>query len=292
MADDEADSTFTIMVASDSHLGYLDKDPVRGGDSFAAFEEVLKLSKACGADFLLLAGDLFHDNKPSRRTQHKAMGLLRSYAFGDDAVNFKVISDQAANFPTGRVNYEDPHCAVGLPIFSIHGNHDDPTREGGVDALCALDLLSVANMVNYFGGSDRVDDVEIHPVLLQKGRSRIALYGLGNMRDERLNRMWQQKKVRFLRPSSSDGETYFSIFVLHQNRDVGRGRNTCVHESMIPIWMDLVVWGHEHECEIAPRESAVGTFRVRRRRNRSPGRKAGPGYLRTPPSRSNRTRFP
>ena len=27
-------------------------------------------------------------------------------------------------------------------------------------------------------------------------------------------------------------------------------------------WMDLVVWGHEHECNIIPSESAVGTFRI------------------------------
>ena len=26
--------------------------------------------------------------------------------------------------------------------------------------------------------------------------------------------------------------------------------------------MDLVVWGHEHECNIIPSESAVGTFRI------------------------------
>jgi double-strand break repair protein MRE11 len=31
---------------------------------------------------------------------------------------------------------------------------------------------------------------------------------------------------------------------------------------MIPEWMDLVVWGHEHECQIAPTESLVGTFRL------------------------------
>jgi len=24
------------------------------------------------------------------------------------------------------VNYEDPHYNVGLPVFTIHGNHDDP----------------------------------------------------------------------------------------------------------------------------------------------------------------------
>ena len=256
--EEEDDDVFTIMVATDSHLGYCDRDAVRGTDSFAAFEEVLRLANDRGADFLLLAGDLFHDNKPSRRTLFKTMSLLRRYALSDAAVGFEVLSDQEANFRRG-VNYEDPHVSVGLPIFSIHGNHDDPTREGGVEALAALDLLSVANMLNYFGRQEHADRVEVSPVLLRKGNTRVALYGLGNMRDERLNRMWQQKKVRFLRPR--DG-TYFSIFVLHQNRDVGRGRNTCVHESMIPAWIDLVIWGHEHECQIKPRESAVGTFRV------------------------------
>ena len=256
MADDA--DVFTIMVATDSHLGYCDRDAVRGSDSFAAFEEVLRLSNDRGADLLLLAGDLFHDNKPSRRTLFKTMSLLRKYALSAAAVGFEILSDQDANFKQS-VNYEDPHVSVGLPIFSIHGNHDDPTREGGVEALCALDLLSVANMINYFGRQEHVDRVEVSPVLLRKGNTRIALYGLGNMRDERLNRLWQQKKVRFLRPAH---ETYFSIFILHQNRDVGRGRNTCVHESMIPAWVDLVIWGHEHECQIKPRESAVGTFRV------------------------------
>ena len=31
---------------------------------------------------------------------------------------------------------------------------------------------------------------------------------------------------------------------------------------MIPDWMDLVVWGHEHESRIEAVESDVGTFRV------------------------------
>lgn len=36
-------------------------------------------------------------------------------------------------FSFGRVNYEDPNYSVGLPVFSIHGNHDDPAREGTMD---------------------------------------------------------------------------------------------------------------------------------------------------------------
>ena len=88
--EEEDDDVFTIMVATDSHLGYCDRDAVRGTDSFAAFEEVLRLANDRGADFLLLAGDLFHDNKPSRRTLFKTMSLLRRYALSDAAVGFEV----------------------------------------------------------------------------------------------------------------------------------------------------------------------------------------------------------
>ena len=45
-----------------------EKDEVRKDDSFMAFEEVLQLAAKHGADFVLLGGDLFHDNKPSRQT--------------------------------------------------------------------------------------------------------------------------------------------------------------------------------------------------------------------------------
>ncbi|CAM9719316.1 unnamed protein product [Ectocarpus sp. 4 AP-2014] len=269
------------MVATDSHLGqvYMERDPVRGKDSFAAFEEMLLLAKERKVDFVLLGGDLFHENKPSRRTLYQTMDILRRHCMGDEPVSFQIISEQAHNFKDrrgtvlattrgtpplfGHVNYEDPYFSVGLPIFSIHGNHDDPTREGGVEALAALDLLHVANLVNYFGKSNKVDDVEVNPILIQKGLTKVALYGMGSMRDERLNRMWQQKKVRFLRPLEDDGgKDFFNVFVLHQNRDLGRGKKNCIHESMIPEWIDLVIWGHEHECQVEPMESLVGTFRI------------------------------
>lgn len=113
--------------------------------------------------------------------------------------------------------------------------------------------------MNYFGRQNAVDKVEISPILLKKGDTQVALYGMGSLRDERLNRMWQSKKVRFQRPGEGD---WFNIFALHQNRDLGRGSKNCVHETMIPEWMDLVVWGHEHECLIEPSESVVGTFRI------------------------------
>ena len=208
-----------------------------------------------------IAGDLFHDNKPSRRTLHKTMEIVRRYCMGPDPVQIQVVSDQKTDFRNvnGTVNYEDEFYSIDLPIFSIHGNHDDPTRDGGTEMLAALDLLSVTNLVNYFGRQDEVDKVEISPVLIKKGDTRVAIYGMGSMRDERLNRMWQGKKVRFLEPEENDDDdeeeegenSWFNVFALHQNRDLGRGSKNCVHESMIPDWMDLVVWGHG-KCDQVP----------------------------------------
>jgi double-strand break repair protein MRE11 len=208
------------------------------------------------------------------------MQLFRTYCMGPNPVQIQILNNidssnsnsndaSSSVFRQGHVNYEDEHYSVDLPIFAIHGNHDDPTREGGngSELLAALDLLDAANLVNYIGRQEQVNQISIEPVLVQKGITHLALYGMGSMRDERLNRMWQSQKVQFARPAESttaDGEPqpWFNLFALHQNRDLGRGTKNCVHESMIPEWMDLVVWGHEHECCIEPEESVVGTFRI------------------------------
>ena len=110
-------------------------------------------------------------------------------------------------------NFNDPHMNISMPVFSIHGNHDDPSGDGH---LCALDLLSVAGLINYFGKSSEIENISVNPILLAKGSSKLALYGLGNIRDERLFRLYSDGKVRMLRPAGS--EDCFNLLVLHQNR--------------------------------------------------------------------------
>jgi double-strand break repair protein MRE11 len=213
-------------------------------------------------DFVLLAGDLFHENKPSRKTIVNTIDLLRKYCTGEDSVFVEIIVDQGDIFRgtrLNRVNYEDPYQAISLPVFSIHGNHDDPSGEGSGNALAAMDVLASANLVNYIGKCDQIEDIQIVPILMRKGGTMIALYTLGAIRDERLNRLWALKHVKFLRPREDQGRSRFvNIFVLHQNRDYGRGKKNCVHESMIPDWMDIVIWGNEHESRPHLDESLVG----------------------------------
>lgn len=256
--DDE--NTFKILVATDIHLGFMEKDAVRGNDTFVTLDEILKLAQENEVDFILLGGDLFHENKPSRKTLHTCLELLRKYCMGDRPVQFEIISDQSVNFGFSKfpwVNYQDGNLNISIPVFSIHGNHDDPT---GADALCALDILSCAGFINHFGRSMSVEKIDISPVLLQKGSTKIALYGLGSIPDERLYRMFVNKKVTMLRPKE-DENSWFNLFVIHQNRSK-HGSTNFIPEQFLDDFIDLVIWGHEHECKIAPTKNEQQLFYI------------------------------
>ena len=110
------------------------------------------------------------------------------------------------------MNYADPNLNIALPIFIIHGNHDDPTaalaarNEEQIDpeydedlgedvnpnevrtfdrecscrsyvksrrALSAIDILSASGLVNYYGSNPAADKVEVYPILLRKGTSKV-----------------------------------------------------------------------------------------------------------------------
>lgn len=48
---------------------------------------------------------------------------------GDRIVPIEFLSEQSHNFHdalNGTVNYEDPNMNIAYPVFSVHGNHDDP----------------------------------------------------------------------------------------------------------------------------------------------------------------------
>ncbi|XP_036926947.1 double-strand break repair protein MRE11 [Acanthopagrus latus] len=256
--DDE--DTFKILIATDIHLGFLEKDAIRGSDTFNTLDEIMKCAKTNQVDFILLGGDLFHDNKPSRRCLHSCITMLRKYCMGDTPVTFNLLSDQTVNFNTTQfpwVNYQDENLNISIPVFSIHGNHDDPT---GAEGLCAIDLLSASGLVNHFGHSHSVERIEISPVLMQKGNTKLALYGLGSIPDERLHRMFVNNQVTMLRPKE-DQDEWFNLFAIHQNRSK-HGPTNYIPEQFLDDFIDLVVWGHEHECLITPTRNEQQLFYV------------------------------
>eukprot|EP01138_Halocafeteria_seosinensis_P013702 gb/GECG01013993.1/.p1 GENE.gb/GECG01013993.1/~~gb/GECG01013993.1/.p1 ORF type:complete len:584 (+),score=86.48 gb/GECG01013993.1/:1-1752(+) len=261
------EDTLRILLATDLHVGYAESDHVRGHDSFSALEEILQTARQEKVDFLLLGGDLFHENKPSRNTMYRVMELFRKYCLGDDPIPFEIVSDENVNFGAASkhfncANFEDPNFNIALPVFSIHGNHDDPSRESGQQDLSAMDILEVTNLINYFGRHSNVEELDIYPILLQKGITKFALYGMGSMRDQRLYNLFSRKKVHFHRPAEAT-EDWFNMLAVHQNRENrGRGQKNALPESVLPDFMDLVLWGHEHECLIDPVWSTSDKYQI------------------------------
>ncbi|KAI7936265.1 hypothetical protein MJO29_015568 [Puccinia striiformis f. sp. tritici] len=267
IANKDNENSIKILVATDNHIGYAESDPIRGQDSINTFREILQLAVDHEVDMLLLAGDLFHENRPSRASLYSTIASLREYCLNDRPVHIELIGDSgigiphSSNFPS--VNYEDQNINVGLPVFSIHGNHDDPQGMGPEGALCALDVLSASGLINYFGRQElpggaqndeeaREEGLHIQPVLLQKGRTRLAMYGIGNIRDERFNYEMRSNRIRMSRPAEFK-EQWFNLMLVHQNR-VAHGPKNSVPEDGFGDDIDLVIWGHEHDCLIQPVE--------------------------------------
>ncbi|KAE9389293.1 DNA repair exonuclease [Gymnopus androsaceus JB14] len=254
----QKEDTIRILLATDNHIGYNERDPIRGQDSINTFEEILQLANKQNVDFILLAGDLFHENKPSRDSLYRTIALLREYTMGEKPIQVELLSDpsdgKADGFSFPAINYEDPNFNVGIPVFSIHGNHDDPQGAGAEGALCALDVLSVSGLLNYMGKFDLPVDavgadteastqgIAVRPVLLRKGKTHLGI-----------------NRVKMFMPKDKDN--WFNLLLLHQNR-VKHGPQESVPEGMFDDSVDLVIWGHEHDCRIMPEPVAGKNYLI------------------------------
>lgn len=58
-----------------------------------------------------------------------------------------------------------------------------------------MDVLGATGLINYFGKWTDVTQVNVTPLILKKGSTTVALYGLSYMSDQRLSRLMRNKKV-------------------------------------------------------------------------------------------------
>lgn len=233
---------FRILISTDNHLGYLSADEIRGQDTFITIEEVLQTARRLEVDFLLLGGDLFHDHWPSNSTLQRTLQLLSQYCLGPSHTQFE--TDKSRIDP----NYLNKNLRVSLPIFIIHGNHDEPAAQSNVSPL---DLMSISHFLNYFGKATWAGDrLVVKPIRLRKGRTTLLLYGIGHMKNEKLHRLFREKLIDFEQPE----ENAFCVLLLHQNRYKGGGvsapAQNCILDAMVPDFMHFVLWGHEHDSHV------------------------------------------
>lgn len=222
-----------ILITSDNHLGYKEASPELCEDSYRTFEEILRTASSERVDLILQGGDLFHDNRPSRNCLNRAVGLLKRYCIGSERSGLRACPS---------LNSADRNINVSIPVVAIHGNHDDPS---GINMVSPIDILHSSGLVNYIGKSENVDRIDVHPLLIE-GDCRVAIYGLGHVKDRRLYRTFLEGRVTFHKPR--DHGRWFNILVVHQNR-VPREKEH-LPESFIDEFFDLVIYGHEHESMV------------------------------------------
>ncbi|KAK9472480.1 Mre11 DNA-binding presumed domain-containing protein [Dipodascopsis tothii] len=256
-------NTIRILLSSDNHVGYNERDPIRGDDSWKTFDEVMTIAKDKEVDMVLLAGDLFHENKPSRKAMYQVAKSLRTTCYGDKPCELELLSDPkiALSGWTENLNYEDPDINVAIPVMSISGNHDDASGDA---FLAPLDVLAATGLINHFGRVAENDNITVAPLLFRKGYTKLALYGMSNVRDERLHRTFRDHNVKFLRPAReqfSSTDEWFNLMAVHQNHHAHTNTNY-LPEEFLPSFLDLVIWGHEHECLMDPQMNAEREFSV------------------------------
>lgn len=248
-------NTLRILLTTDNHVGYLDSDPVRGDDSWITFDEITRLAKTHDVDMIVQGGDLFHVSRPSKKALFHVIKSLRLNCLGDRPCELDLLSDPALALRNNdHVNYEDPNLNVAIPMFAISGNHDDATGEG---LLSPLDVMAATGLVNYFGQVPAQEKLQVSPLVFEKGSTKFALYGINNVRDERLQRLMRSGNVTFQTPANSS--EYFNLLCIHQNHH-RRTMTSYVPEEFLPLFLDFVFWGHEHECIPFPQFNPTTSF--------------------------------
>ena len=241
--------TFTILLTTDNHVGYMENDQIRGDDSWKTFEEILSIGRDHDVDMIVQGGDLFHVNAPTKKSYYYVMKALREHCWCDKPIEYKLVSDPSDAMATKHFVYPaeyDMNVNVGMPLYAISGNHDDATGE---ELLSPLDILSVSGLLNHFGRVIDNEQIRVCPLLFNKGRTNLALYGLHSVREERLMKTIASGNLEFLEPDTVDENVqWFNLMCIHQNH-VHRPGVKVVEETCLPTFLDFVLWGHEHDCK-------------------------------------------
>lgn len=226
-----------ILITTDNHLGFKEKDLIRGDDSFKALEDILDIPSRYDVDLILILGDLFHEANTSLSTIDRCMGIMqqkvgRIKAYGD-VLDLDIVDSLKLDFNT-------------VPVVIIHGNHDPPI---GDMKTGSLDLLEKAGYIKYIGKFVNYENLLIEPFIIKKGKLRIGIYSLGHLKDTMLNYFLREHRIKFVKHDSLD----YKILMIHQNRyrgpKLGCPAKNCFDVSTLPPdFFDLILWGHEHQC--------------------------------------------
>ncbi len=198
-----------IAITSDFHLGY---ERFRK-DAFEQCQEAL--SKAAeAADAIIIPGDIFDMRAPKPDVIAEAINIFR---------NLSKRQWKAAAVEVSAAN----KAYTNVPVLAIPGTHE--RRAQGAEN--AVTLLGLAGLLV---------DVSDGYAVLEKGKERVMVYGIGGISEERFGDV-----LKGLDPKPREG--CFSIFMFHQSvHELLPFSDDFVHADELPRGFDLYVDGHIH----------------------------------------------
>lgn len=239
-------TSIKFAIVTDTHLGYEETDSILQNDSFDAFEEALDIAEEEKVDFILHAGDMYNAAAPSPSTIVKTNQILlkHSYTIPNDSSQINPYRCTDAN---GEVN-------VKLPIFVISGNHDQPS---GANLTSPCEIPESCQLIYYFEKFIDTPKFNLKPVMIERGNITVAIYGLTYINNDHFISLLKNTIdlsnnpiLEFDNPPAEDSDSRrYNILLVHQDRPARGNKNLEAPHLLSKIcpWMDLIVWGHEHD---------------------------------------------
>ena len=230
-----------ILVASGIHLG-IKKDPCRK-DSLNVWNEIQTIAWNVehNIDIVVVAGDLFHNRTYEMDCKYDKLH--------DDAY----VITQAGVSALNKQNIINLHKQDSLRLFTINTSQNKFSLMANLHARSRKGWEKIEY---YFtlGAQKRI----VPAFLFQKGDVNLALYGLNYMDDSELNILLREKKVEFELPPAD--KKWYRILILREKRRTEGNNGSGLNDSVLPSWMDLIIWGGGKRCNFRRRYSFNGNF--------------------------------
>lgn len=208
-----------LGIFSDTHLGF-DSKGQRYKEAFENLKQSLELCVQEKADLIVLPGDVFHEPVPSHTSIFEAMNCFSLAKKGGSEVNLFL----EKNNETKKLNYK------GVPILTIHGNHE----YRGKEFKTALDILDLAGLINYFHAGK---------ITIEKEGERICVFGLGAVPEKKA-----LEALQYWNPKPEEGQC--NILLLHQGfvdfMAIDDEMIATLSLSDLPKGFELIINGHLH----------------------------------------------
>ena len=103
---------------------------------------------------------MFHHHNPSKKTIIRAGNILQKYVYGQKIHKYEVQCYEP--------NFKNENLSVELPIFIIHGNHDDPS---GIENISSIDIFANKELMDKY-----LSNLEIFPIKNAFQTNNIVLF--------------------------------------------------------------------------------------------------------------------